>query len=239
MGKLDGKVAIVVGGGRGLGKCVAMVFSREGADVVIAARTQSEIDSVAKEIRDRGRKALAVKTDATVNVQVKNMVDKVIEEFGRIDILVNCQGEALMKPTLQTSLEEWDRIQNSNLKSVFQTCCAVLPKMIEQKSGHIINVSSMAGVMSPAPPGVGAYVAAKAGLIGLTKALAAEVKTNNIKVNILAPAPMDTPMRWSSTPNFDRKKVVSPEIVAEVTLLMVSMPDAVLQGAVIPISLYL
>jgi len=232
--RLDRKTAIVIGGGRGLGRSISFAFAREGANVVVAARTKSEIDHVASEIEKMGRHALAVRTDAIDYEQVKALVQETVDRFGAIDVLVNCQGESLIKPTVETSMGEYNLILDSNLKSVFQTCQAVLPKMLEQKNGHIINVASRVGVYGAA--NVAAYAAAKAGLIGFSKALAIEMKPKNIKVNVLCPAPMDTPMRWKATPQFDRAKVIKPEIVAEFAVLLASMGDSLVQDTIIPAS---
>jgi 3-oxoacyl-[acyl-carrier protein] reductase len=233
--RIIGKTALVVGGGRGLGRCIALALSREGADVVVAARTKSEIDEVAEEVRKLGRRALAVKTDVVDYEQVLKMVQETLNEFGKIEILVNCQGESLVKPTVETKLEELDLAINTNLKSVFYTCLAVLPSMLKQKNGHIINMSSLVGVEGAAK--VAAYTAAKAGVIGLSQSLALELKSENIKVNVICPAPMDTSMRWKATPDFDRKKVIRPETVAELVVLLVSWDDCLVQQVIIPASI--
>jgi NAD(P)-dependent dehydrogenase (short-subunit alcohol dehydrogenase family) len=236
MGGLTDKTAIVVGAGRGLGRSIALAFAREDVSVAIASRTESEIHKVADELRTRGRgRVLAVKTDATDYEQANLMVRRTVQEFGKVDVLVNCQGTALIKPTIQTTVEDWSRIVNGNLTSVFNTCRAVLPQMLNQKSGHIINISSRAGVTGAG--GVAAYSAAKAGVIGLSKALAHELKAANIKVNVICPAPMDTPMRWESTPQFDHAKAMKPEYIAEFVVLIASMPDIILEDVLTPTSI--
>lgn len=236
MSVLEGKTAIVVGGGRGLGRSIALAFARQGADLVIASRTESEIRKVADELRALGHAGvLAVKTDATDYEQANSMVRRTVQEFGRVDVLVNCQGTALIKPTIQTTVEDWSRIIDGNLTSVFYTCRAVLPQMLNQKSGHIINISSRAGVTGA--DRVAAYSAAKAGVIGLSKALAQELKSENIKVNVICPAPMDTSMRWKSTPQFDPNKAMKPEHVAEFVVLIASMSDIVVEDVLIPASI--
>ena len=231
---VQGMTAIIVGGGGGLGRQVALAFARKGADVVLAARTRPQIDKVAEEIGNLGRQALAITTDATDNEQVEAMVAETVKKFGKIDVLVNCQGESLIKPVVQTTLEEWDRTQEVNLKSVFLTCRAVLPKMIEQKSGHIINISSRVGVV-PAG-GVAPYTAAKSGVIGFSRSLALELKSDNIKVNVITPAPMDTPMRWKANPDWDPSKVVHPDVVAEFVVLLASMNKSFVEEAITPTS---
>lgn len=234
MGTLNEKTAIVVGGGRGLGRCIALAFAREGADVVVAARTKSQIDQVADEVRGLGRAALAVRTDAVDYEQVKKMVQETLNRFGKIEILVNCQGQGLVKPTVETSLNEWDLVHDINLKSVFQTCLAVLPFMLKRKDGHIINISSRVAVGGAAD--AAAYAAAKAGVVALSHSLAMKFKSENIKVNVICPGPMDTGMRWKDTPDFDRRKVIKPETVAELVVLLASWPHSVLQDPIIPAS---
>lgn len=234
LGILDGKTAIVVGGGRGLGRSVALALARGGANVVVAARTKSEIDQVAEEIRTFGRQALSVRTDAVDYEQVKNMVKETLNKFEKIDILVNCQGHGLVKPIVETDLEEWDLVHNINLKSVFHTCRAVLPSMLKQKAGHIINISSRVAVGGAGV--AAAYAAAKAGVVMLSRSLAMEFNSKNIKVNVICPAPMDTRMRWKDTPNFDRTKVMKPETVAELVVLLASWPYSLVQEPVIPAS---
>jgi len=231
---LIGKSGVVVGGGGALGRCIALALAREGADIVVASPTQSKIDKVAGEVRSLGRKAMAVKTDATDFEQVKRMTEEALNKFGSVDILVNCQGINVMKPFTQTTLKEWDQILDVNLKSVFQTCLAVLPIMVKQKSGHIVNIASrvaLGGAERVAP-----YTASKAGVVGLSQALALEFKRENIKVNVICPSPIDTPLRWKDTPDFDRRLVMKPEVVAQLVALVASWPDSVLQEPVIPAS---
>ena len=237
MGNLDGKVAVIVGGGSGLGRSVALALAKEGASVVVAARTQSAIDETANLVTSIGGKALAIKTDATLKPQVTKMVDTVVEKFGRTDILVNCQGYNVYgKPTPETTEEEWQAVIFTNMKSVYLTCQAVIPHMIKQGGGHIFNVSSRAGLWYPGGGMIPLYKGAKLGMIGFSKALADENRKYNIKVNILAPAPMDTPMRWRDTPNFDRKKTISPDTVASLVAFLSSWSDTYMEEVIVPAS---
>lgn len=236
MGKLNGICTVVVGGGRGLGRATALAFAREGADVVVAARTQSEIEKVAKEIRKLGRKTAAIKTDATVNSQVRALVQEALKILGKIDVLVNCQGDWLIKPTLETTEEEWDRIVDTNLKSVYLTCRAVLPTMTKQKSGHIFNISSKAGLWYPGggKPPISIYKASKMGLIGLSKALAEEHVADGIGVHCICPAPMDTPMRWAASPDAKKERLLSPDTVAELMVMIASHADLNISEVIAP-----
>lgn len=234
MGKLERQRALVIGGGRGLGRATALVFAQEGADVAVAARTESEIKSVADEIRNLGRESLAVVADATDSSQVEKLVEETVKVFGRIDILVNCQGDWLIKPTLETTEEEWDHLFDANLKSVYFTCKAVLPYMIEQGTGHIFNISSQAGLWYPGGGIISLYKASKLGLVGFSKALASEFQGKGIGVHVICPAPMDTPMRWKATPGAIKEALLRPETVADIMVMIASHPDLKLDEVIVP-----
>jgi NAD(P)-dependent dehydrogenase (short-subunit alcohol dehydrogenase family) len=182
---LGNKVAIVTGAGRGIGKAIALGLADAGADVVVCARTASDIEATAEEVKAKGRKALAVPTDVCSGVQVSNLVEQSVAEFGRIDILVNNAGGYFMVDTTDLGEEAWDAIIRENLNSVFLCCNAVAKVMIDQKEGNIVNIASVAGVTGyslNAP-----YGAAKAGIINFTKTLSVELAPHNIRVNAIAP----------------------------------------------------
>ncbi len=220
---MSDKTALVVGGGRGLGRAIALELGRRGYRVVVAARTRAAIEAVAAEIKQQGAEALAVQADATRAEDVGRLVGRALDAFGRIDVLVNCTGEALIKPTTETTDADWQRIVAANLTAVFLTCRAVMPHMMERRQGHIVNVSSKVG--RDGAPNVAAYTAAKAGVIGLSRALAAELKPYGVRVSLVAPGPMDTPMRWAATPEMDRTKTIPPERIAELVALAVADPS--------------
>lgn len=182
---LGNKVAIVTGAGRGIGKAIALGLADAGADVVVCARTASDIEATADEVKAKGRKALAVPTDVRAGDQVSNLVEKSVAEFGRIDILVNNAGGSFIADTMDLSEGGWDAIVRENLKSVFLCSKAVGKVMIDQKEGNIVNIASVAGITGyslNAP-----YGAAKAGIINFTKTLAVELAPYNIRVNAIAP----------------------------------------------------
>ena len=194
---LKDKIAIVTGASRGIGKAVAVGFAHEGADVVVVSRSDKEKDErfpgtiykTADEIEKIGRHALPFKCDVTNEESVKAMVDAALREFGTIDILVNNAGVAFYYPVVETPLKNWEIVLNVNLKGVFLCSKAVLPTMIEKKSGAIINISSLAGQERDegmVPTGL-AYGVAKAGVDRFTWGLATEVGKYNIAVNCLKP----------------------------------------------------
>ena len=183
--KLENKVAIVTGGGNGIGRAIALGFGREGADVVVAARRLPLLEQVAKEIEALGSKSLAIKTDVSRKRDVRNLVECTISEFGKIDILVN--NAAIFPPTpfLEINEVEWDMVNAVILKGTFFCCQAVLRHMVDQKSGRIINLNSGAA-RSGELTVIDHYVAAKGGVLSLTHVLSEEFSRHGITVNGIA-----------------------------------------------------
>jgi len=198
-------------------------LARRGYRVAVAARTPAEIEAVAAEVRQQGREALAVQADARHAPDVERLVQRTLETFGQIDVLVNCAGEPLIKPLTETTDADWQHILASNLTAVFLACRAVMPHMIGRRQGHIVNISSKVG--RDGAPNVVAYTAAKAGVIGFSRALAQELKPYNVQVSLVAPSPMDTPMRWAATPGMERAKTIPPERIAELVALVIADPN--------------
>ena len=189
--KLDGRVALITGGNRGLGFAMAQALAEAGADVVVTSRQQEKaLQSAATLARDTGRHALGLAVDVTHAEQVESMVQAVVKEFGRIDILVNNAGINIRKPIEEFDETSWDLVQNTNLKAPFLCSRAVARYMKEQRYGRVINVSSMLGMV--ALPERGAYCSSKGGLLQLTKVLALEWASYNITVNALCPGPFAT-----------------------------------------------
>lgn len=184
---LEGRVAIVTGAKRGIGKAIALGFAEAGADVVVCTRDTegSKLNSVSEAIRSLGRRSLAVKADVSLKDDVENLVQKTVDEFGAIDILVNNAGIIHRKTLLEHSEEDWDRVIGTDLKGSFLCAQAAGRRMIEQQKGNIINISSIRSVK--VAPERGAYCIAKAAVSMLTKVLAIELAKYNIRVNSLAP----------------------------------------------------
>lgn len=182
---LTGKVAIVTGGSRGIGFAIASCYAEAGATVVIANRKAPEGEAAAENIRQAGGGAVGIAVDVTSPESVQTLANQVAERFGRIDILVNNAGRAVVKSVLDHSLEDWERVMNTNLRGPFLCCRAIGPYMIKQGKGKIINTASTASVRGFQYNA--AYVASKAGLVGLTKVLAIEWGPHKINVNAIAP----------------------------------------------------
>lgn len=185
--KLKGRVAIITGGGTGIGKAISLAFAKEGAKVVVAARTLPRLEEMVEAIEAKGGKAKAIQTDISDHEQVKRMVAQTIDEFGQVDILVNnaARGTFNSADVVDMSLEEWHESLLINLSGAMHCCQEVLKDMIPRRSGNIVNVSSVAGMSGV--PKESPYAASKWGLIGFTETLAIEAGKHNIRVNCISP----------------------------------------------------
>lgn len=240
--KLKDKVAIVTGGSRGLGKAIAKGLSREGAAVVIAARTEAEnkalpgtIYQTAEEIKASGLKALAVKCDVTNEESVNHMVTMTLESFGHVDVLVNNAGVAFYYPIIETPLKRWELVIRVNLIGAFLCSKAVLPHMIDQKRGSIINISSLAADErdeGTVPTGV-AYAASKAGLDRMTLGLATEVGRYNIAVNAVKPhRVVDTDGMRLWQPDADKSLWQSADLMVQAVNLLAGQDSKGITGTI-------
>ncbi|MDR7868225.1 MAG: glucose 1-dehydrogenase [Sporomusaceae bacterium] len=189
---LSGKAAIVTGGSKGIGFGMACALAHAGADIVIVSRNLAEGEEAAKEIQAMGRKAVAVSCDVTSPEAVDAMVTKAVATFGKVDILLNNAGMNIRKPVVELAADEWDKVLNTNLKGIFLVAQRVGKEMIKQKSGKIINIASILGLIGL--PMLAPYAASKGGIVQLTKVLALEWAPYNINVNAIAPAYIRTPM---------------------------------------------
>jgi NAD(P)-dependent dehydrogenase (short-subunit alcohol dehydrogenase family) len=183
--KLDGKVALVTGGGRGIGRGISLLFAREGARLVLAARGEEPLARTAEEIEAAGREALVVPTDVSVEEDLRNAVDAAVERFGTVDILVNNAGINANKRVDLASVEEYDQIVDTNLKGTWMGCHYVAPVMMEAGGGVIINIASVHGISGLA--GMSAYAASKGGIISATRVIALDLAPFNIRVNAISP----------------------------------------------------
>jgi 3-oxoacyl-[acyl-carrier protein] reductase len=188
--KLEGKVTLITGAGRGIGKEIALAFAREGASVGVNDRTHERIVGTVEEIGALGRKALRLPADVSEEGPVRRMVQAALDEFGKIDVLVNNAGIFDQSSLVDMPVGMWDRMIEVNLRSVFLCTRFVLPSMIERRDGRIINVASQLGIKGAAE--LVHYCAAKAGILGFTKALALEMADHGITVNSIAPGPIET-----------------------------------------------
>jgi len=184
---LEGKVAIVTGGKGGIGKSIALAFARAGADVVVCSRLlDGALGNVAEEIKQLGKRSLAIQADISRKVDMENLAQRVEDEFGGIDILVNSAVIYLVNtPMLEVSEDDWDRVINTDLKGYFLCSQAVAKRMVKRRKGNIINMASK--IAFKAPYGAGVFSIAKAGVVLLTKVLARELASYNIRVNGIAP----------------------------------------------------
>ena len=193
MGKLEGKTAIVTGGTRGVGKAVALAFAGEGADVAINyTRSEDAALAIVDEMKKMGRKGLSFKVDVADNGEVKEMVNKVVEEFGHVDILVNNAGISQPAMLHKMTEEQWDRVIDVHLKGSFNAIQAVSKNMMERESGKIINVTSTAGLVGTI--GQVNYSAAKGGIVIMTKSAARELARKKINVNCISLGVVETDM---------------------------------------------
>jgi len=245
---LENKVAIVTGGGRGIGRAIALRLAQEGAIVIICDIIEENVKSVCKELCDSGKKAFPFTGDVSDEDNVNGMVETTRKQCGRIDILVNNAGispkkEGRKANLTEISLDEWNKVIAVNLTSVFLCCKAVLPHFIERKGGRIINISSSSaldGGLLAAPH----YVASKGGISALTKTLAREVAPFGITVNAVAPGRVESPMAQLTSPERNREALQripvgrfgSPEDIANSVVFLASEEAQYITGITLNVS---
>jgi NADP-dependent 3-hydroxy acid dehydrogenase YdfG len=187
---IEGKVVVITGASSGLGEATARLLSTQGASVVLSARRVERLQSLANELTGRGGKALAVPTDVTKREQVQSLVDAAVGTYGRIDVMLNNAGLMLHSPLERLKVDDWDRMIDVNVKGLLYGIAAALPYMKQQKSGHFINVSSVAG-HNVRPTGV-VYAATKHAVRVISEGLRMEAKPSNIRVTVISPGALDT-----------------------------------------------
>jgi NAD(P)-dependent dehydrogenase (short-subunit alcohol dehydrogenase family) len=240
---LHGQVGIVTGGGQGLGKVFCQAFAEAGASVVVAEINPQTGAATAREIRESGHRALFVETDVRSRGSVEAMVMAALAEFGQIDVLMNNAGITKWAPAEEVAQQDWQDVIDINLNGVFYCCQAVARHMIERRSGRIINIASMSGLIANRPQAQASYNASKAAVMHLTKSLAAEWAPHNIRVNAIAPGYMDTLMarpffedpayggRWIDAIPMGRPG--RPEELAPVALLLASEASSYMTGTTV------
>jgi len=241
--RLEGKVAIITGGGSGIGRATAELFAREGARVVVADYNPSAGQKAVQAVKDAGGDALFVEADVSDPIQVQHMVQATLDAYGGIDILFNNAGVLLFGTILDTDEPSWNRLMSINLTGVFLCSKAVLPHMIARGGGCIINSSSSTGAHDAAA-NTAAYVTSKGGVTLLTKAMAIDHAPDNIRVNAIAPGPTDTPMlRENFSPEeldafaatFPMRHLGQPEELAQAVLFLASDEASFVTGCVLAV----
>jgi len=229
--RLKDKTAIVTGAGKGIGRAIALGFAKEGANLIVASRTESDLDELAAELRQFGHQTLVVPTDVTEEAQIKTMIKLALERFGTVDILVNNAGLGSFRPIYGTRRTNWDHMLAVNLTSTFLCTKHIWKPMRKSGGGSIINVASLSGTR--AYPMYASYSASKWGQIGFTKSAAEEGKSANIRVNAFAPGKVDTPMRASVSE--DKDKMLKAEDCVGPAIFFASDESRFVTGQVIEI----
>jgi 3-oxoacyl-[acyl-carrier protein] reductase len=235
---LAGKVAIVTGAGRGIGRCIALTLARAGASVALASRTLDELEGVRAEIEALGETAAGFPTDICSEADVTALVAGTLQRFGRLDILVNNAGMGIFKPLVETTAGEWDRIMAVNARGPFLLCRAAVPYLCHhcgappgvairdqtwhggQPSSTIVNVASVVAIKGYANQA--AYSASKHALYGMSKALAREVQADGIRVHVISPGGVDTDLSARARPDLDRASLMQPQEIADIVLFLVT-----------------
>ncbi len=214
------KVAIVTGAGRGIGRSIALTLARNGARLSLAARTETELEAVQLEIKNFGGQAIALPTDVSREPEVISLVRGTVERFGRLDILVNNAGIGVFGPLAETTTEQWDRIMAINARGPFLLCREAIPHLKQPKQTFIINITSIVGVKGYINQA--AYSASKHAVMGMTKALAKEVQPDGIRVHVIGPGGVDTPLVAKARPDLDRSVLMQPQEIADIVLFLLT-----------------
>jgi NAD(P)-dependent dehydrogenase (short-subunit alcohol dehydrogenase family) len=218
---LDGRVALVTGAGRGIGRAVATALAGAGARIAAAARTPAAVESLAAELAAAGHEALAVACDVRDPRQVQQLVDRTVARFGGVDVLVNNAGIFRIAAVGDTDDALWDAILDTNLKGAFLVARAALPHLVARR-GHVLSMVSLAG--RTAYSGNGAYCASKWGLLGFTNVLREEMRPHGVRVTALLPGAVDTPIWDTAGGTWDRSRMMHPDTVARLVVEICTQP---------------
>lgn len=220
---LEGQTAIVTGAGRGIGRAVALALGENGASVITAARTKSEIESAAQEIIKEGGISRAYQCDISDENQVHDLFSFTEREFGKLNILINNAAVGLYGPMADFPIEELDALLDINVRGTYICCQEALRMMIPNQSGYIINISSVVGFKGYVNQS--AYTASKHAIVGMTKSLAVEAQPHNIRTSLIHPGGVDTDLVGDARPDLDRSALMQPEDIADAVLFLLSLSE--------------
>ncbi|MDD4870930.1 MAG: SDR family NAD(P)-dependent oxidoreductase [Kiritimatiellae bacterium] len=221
--ELNNKVALVTGGGRGIGRSICLMLARSGAKVVAASRSMGDLKSLKNDIRKLGGEIMVVPTDISKEKEIERLFRLVEKKFGRLDILVNNAGMGIYGKLVDFSASDFDKIMAVNLRGTFVCCKHAMRMMIPAKSGYIINISSVVGFKGY--PAQSAYAASKHGIMGLTKSLAVEAQEYGIRVSAILPGGVDTKLVRDARPDLKRSELLSPDDVAQTVEYLLSLSE--------------
>jgi len=217
---LEGKVALVSGAGRGIGRSIALALASNGARVSLAARTEAELLALQAEIEATGEEAASFPADVSSEADVVRLVQDTVQRFGQLDILINNAGIGVFGPLVETTTEQWDRVMAVNARGPFLLCREAIPYLKQRERSFIITIASVVGLKGYVNQA--AYSASKHATMGMTKALAKEVQSDGIRVHAICPGGVDTSLAGQARPDLDRSVLIEPEEIAEIVLFLLT-----------------